>query len=91
MYERKLHDRIANQFYQGKVVIIYGARRVGKTSLCQGVMEVEKSNGKKVLYLNCEHLEVQQQFTIANPEDLKIPLGNAEFVVFDEAQHIKNT
>jgi predicted AAA+ superfamily ATPase len=90
MYKRKLSERVTNQFYQGKIVIIYGARRVGKTCFVKMLMEDEQKKGKKVLYINCEHIINQQQFTVTNPEDLKKPLGNAEFIVFDEAQHIAN-
>jgi predicted AAA+ superfamily ATPase len=54
------------------------------------MLENEKAKGKNTLYLNCEYLGVQEQFKVINPQDLKKPLGNAEFVVFDEAQHIEN-
>jgi predicted AAA+ superfamily ATPase len=90
MYKRKLSERITNQFYLGKIVIVYGARRVGKTCFVKMLMEDEQKKGKKVLYINCEHIINQQQFTVTNPEDLKKPLGNAEFIVFDEAQHVTN-
>jgi predicted AAA+ superfamily ATPase len=90
MYKRKLYNRIAGEFYREKVIIIYGARRVGKTVLCKEMLKTEESKGKRVLYLNCEHHEVRNRFTVANPADLKKPLESAEFIVLDEAQNIEN-
>ena len=34
MYFRIIQNKIENWFFQNKVIILYGARQVGKTTLC---------------------------------------------------------
>ena len=54
--KRLLQPKIEAVLFKGKVVILYGARQVGKTTL---IMEI----GKKfpdALYLNCDEPDVRQ-------------------------------
>lgn len=88
--KRCIQQKIENQLYKGKVIILYGARRVGKTFLSQQILENQKKEGKKVLYVNCELLDAQKNLETTNEQDLKKYLGNVDFVVLDEAQHIRS-
>lgn len=87
---RKLYDRIASQLYQGKVIIIYGARRVGKTTLSKKILENEVAKGKRIKYLNAELLSISQGLSTTNEVELKHYIGDVDLIVIDEAQHIKN-
>jgi len=54
MIKRSLQDQIEKQLYKNKVIILYGARRVGKTTLSKHILENQNKQGIKTLYLNCE-------------------------------------
>jgi uncharacterized protein len=88
--KRYIQEKIENQLYKGRVIVLYGARRVGKTFLSKQILKNQAKSGKKVLYINCELLDAKKNIETTNEQDLKKYLGNADFVVFDEAQHIKN-
>ena len=84
---RLLQSKIENRLFKGKVVVIYGARQVGKTTLVKQI--IDKYKGKS-LYLNCELLSVQQSMSIPEAEKLKNYIGGYNLIVLDEAQKISN-
>jgi predicted AAA+ superfamily ATPase len=88
MYERKLLPNITEQLYQGRVIIIHGARRVGKTTLSKQILAREKE--RKAAYFNAELLPVFQSFSTTDPILLKQAIGDANLIVIDGAQHIPN-
>jgi uncharacterized protein len=86
MIQREIQNIIENQFFKGKVIIIYGPRRVGKTTLSkQLLLGVENSR-----YINCELLENKMALETTNSLDLHRFIGNYSLVVLDEAQYIKD-
>lgn len=88
--KRYLQEKIEQNLYKGKVIVLYGARRTGKTFLSEQLIESQKKAGKKTLYINCELFDAKRKLETTNEQELKKHLGDADFVVFDEAQHIKN-
>jgi predicted AAA+ superfamily ATPase len=84
MIRREIQTVIENQLFKGKVIIIYGPRRVGKTTLSKQL--IEKQEGSR--YLNCELLENKTSLETTNSSALKSFLGNYRLIVLDEAQHI---
>lgn len=90
MIKRSLINQITPQLYKGRVMIIYGARRTGKTTLSKMILEEQEKLGKKISYINCEHLDIQKGLGTTNEKLLKNFLGNNELVVLDEAQSIPN-
>ena len=89
-FKRQLQPLIETQLYKGKVIILYGARRTGKTTLCKEILKTQEEKGIQGLYLNCELLSVKQRIETTNEIDLKSFIGNAQLVILDEAQNIKN-
>lgn len=87
MYKRTIQDEVEKWLFKGKVIIIYGARQVGKTTLVQ---EIIKKFGNSARYINCEFLENQEFLSVPSPEKLKNFLGNYKVVVLDEAQKVEN-
>jgi len=85
---RLIQPQIENRLFKGKVIVIYGARQVGKTTLVKQILE--KHKGEKSLYLNCELLSVQQNLSVPEAEKLKNYIGEHKLVVLDEAQKISN-
>jgi predicted AAA+ superfamily ATPase len=88
MYKRKLCPNITEQLYRNKVIVIYGARRVGKTTLSKQILIQESEKGKRTAYFNAELLPVFQSFSSTDPILLKRAIGDADLIVLDEAQHI---
>jgi len=84
---RLIEPKIKNNLFKEKVVIIYGARQVGKTTLSKKILNDNSKNGK---YLNCELASVQQGLSVIEAERIKSFLGNYKLVIFDEAQNIKD-
>ena len=88
MIKRLLENNIEGTLLEGKTIILYGARQVGKTTLVQNILN---NYGKIGRYLNCEIISVEQNLTKAEPEKLKAFLGDYKLIVLDEAQNLQNT
>lgn len=85
-YERILFKNINKWLFKGKVIIIYGPRQVGKTTLVKRII----SENHDSVYLNCEKPEVVDLLLSQSPERIISYTGKANLIVFDEAQKIKN-
>ncbi|MFH1385738.1 MAG: ATP-binding protein [Patescibacteria group bacterium] len=84
---RTIENKIKDRFFKGKIVIIYGARQVGKTTL---VKKILSDFGSESRYLNCEQLSVERGLNELEAEKIKSFLGNYKLIVLDEAQNIPN-
>jgi len=84
-YPRYLFDQINNWLFQEKVIIVYGPRQVGKTTLCKEIIDGQPNS----LYLNCEQVKIKDVLESGNLENIRAYLGDYKLVVFDEAQKIK--
>lgn len=84
---RDLQLLIEKRLFQKKVVILYGARQVGKTTLAQTILsKYHSSDG----YLNCEIIGVAQALARQDPHELRKVIGNSPIAVLDEAQRVPN-
>jgi len=83
-YQRTLQAKITEWLFQGKVIILYGPRQVGKTTLANEII----SGQSGALYLNCERQQVWELLNSGNQDRIRQYLGDAKIVVFDEAQKI---
>jgi len=88
MYPRILKKTVEQRLWKGKVIVIYGARQVGKTTL---VKEIINSNKNISLYLNCDEPDIREALTNKSSTELIRFLGEEKkLVVIDEAQRVKN-
>lgn len=87
MFKRTIQKEIEKWLFKGKIIIIYGARQVGKTTLSK---EITNPYGNDARYINCEFLDNREFLSVASPEKLKSFIGNYKIVVLDEAQKIEN-
>ena len=85
MVRRVYADKIKQAVDSKKVVILLGARQVGKTTLLKSLFEESQ-----ILWLNGDELDVQNLFENISAERFKAYLGNKKIVVIDEAQRIKD-
>src|SRR6266545_4449915 len=85
---RRLEGVIKDNLFQGKVVVVYGARQVGKTTM---VKKIADDLGRSYGYLNCDQLDVLGRLQNAeNSEALRLVMGGNKLVIIDEAQRVKN-
>ncbi len=83
--KRTLQDKISERIEPGKVVIIYGARRVGKTILMKEI--VNNFNGK-IMLLNGEDFDVQTLLANRSVANFRHILSGIDLLAIDEAQNI---
>jgi predicted AAA+ superfamily ATPase len=82
---RDLQKLIEEWFFRHKVIVLYGARQVGKTTLVKEILSKHKGNQG---YFNCELLPVKQLLERQDLSDIKRNFGEYPLIVLDEAQKI---
>ncbi len=88
MIERHLKKIIEKYLFQKKVIIVYGARQTGKTTLMGQILEPNK---EETLFLNGDDADIREMFTNLNATQLVPIIGNSKIVFLDEAQRISET
>ncbi len=84
---RKIQGRIESRLQPGKVIVLAGARRTGKTVLLKEIMK--KLNGP-TLYLNGEDYITGLKLQQKGLDEYKNLIGANKYLVIDEAQKIEN-
>ena len=87
MISRELEKQLVQHFFRGKIIMLSGARQVGKTTLIEMLLQKRK---EKVLYLNADETDVRELLTDTTSTSLKSIVGNHKIVFIDEAQRVKN-
>ena len=84
---RQALDLILKKMQPNKVVVLLGARRVGKTKLIEKL--IEKST-EKYLFLNGDDVETHNLLAVQSTANFKRLLGDTKLLIIDEAQEIPN-
>ena len=87
MIERLLKNLIEKRLYRNKAIIVIGPRQVGKTTLLKMLVSDTKN---KVLEWNCDEPDVRRRLTEPTSTELKAEIGDANLILIDEAQRVKN-
>lgn len=87
MIERLLKNLIEKRLYRNKAIIVIGPRQVGKTTLLKTLVSDTKN---KVLEWNCDEPDVRRRLTEPTSTELKAEIGDADLILIDEAQRVKN-
>lgn len=88
-FDRIIEPLIKANLFKKSVIVIYGARQVGKTTLVQKILKEEGRVDTR--YLNCDEADIQKMLSEAGTSiALKQIIGDARLVVIDEAQRIRN-
>lgn len=69
-----------------RVVVVYGARRTGKTTLLKKFLE---STDEKALFVNGDDIVVRQYLESQSTEKLRDFVGNHTLLLVDEAQYVR--
>ena len=85
MVTRSIKKQLRSQFFEQRVIVLYGARQVGKTTL---VREIIAEFQGSAIYLNCDEPDIREELTGATSTQLRHLFGDAQLVVIDEAQRI---
>jgi len=87
MIKRTIQSNVEKHLFKSKIIVIYGARQVGKTTL---VKEIQKKHGENSSYFNCDEPDIRRAFMDKTSTELKEFLGNKKLIIIDEAQRVKN-
>lgn len=90
MIKRSIFGKIMQNLFKNKVILIFGTRRVGKTTLVKQMLEQLSKQSQKCIYLNCDLLSVKQSLETTNEQMLKQKIDGYDVVVIDEAQNVVN-
>lgn len=85
--ERLVSGKFLESLEPGKVLVLYGPRRSGKTFLLEHLRGELERNGR-VLFLKGESRIVQENLSTEIPERLVSYIGDAKTLVIDEAQKV---
>lgn len=85
--KRKLSQEINKKLIPNRAVILYGARRVGKTTLIKHL--VNRLDGK-IKFINAENSIERNQLNTENFYKIKQILKGFDYLIIDEAQKINN-
>ncbi len=85
---QRYYSNLEDYIKPDRALIIYGARRVGKTTLINNFLS--KQNKYKSLLLSGDDIRVQQVLSSKNIDTIKNRIEDADLVIIDEAQKIPN-
>ncbi|MBI2020046.1 ATP-binding protein [Candidatus Daviesbacteria bacterium] len=91
MIPRLIEDLIlSNLKSSGKIILVLGARQVGKTTLVKDISRKLEKEGRKVLYLNCDLAEEMAAVNTNSKAVLERLLSGIDVLLIDEAQRLDN-
>lgn len=85
MISRIIYSSVCSRLYQGKAILIYGARQTGKTTLVKAILDQYPG-----IYFNADEPDVRLRFANRSSSELKALIGSHTLVVLDEAQRVEN-
>jgi len=86
--KREIQSQAEDALFKGKIIVIYGPRQVGKTTLAKLILQNQQRI--KSAYFNCDEPDICRSLTDKTSTELKLLLGDNKLVVLDEAQRVKN-
>lgn len=87
IYKRKIENDIRDKLFKGKIIVIFGLRQVGKTTLVKRLYN--EYNDKKAFY-SADIESERNIFLKAEPQAIRRYTNDAKLIVIDEAQNIEN-
>ncbi|MDO8621001.1 MAG: ATP-binding protein [Candidatus Levybacteria bacterium] len=90
MIPRLMEEAILKSLELKKIILILGARQVGKTTIIKKIQQKLAESGKKTLYLNCDSDEERNAVNTTSKVLLEKLLKNTQALLIDEAQRLEN-
>ncbi len=85
--KRHLQSTITKRLFKGKVIILLGARQVGKTTLIESIL---LDLDYPVIELNGDEADIRELLANTTSTRLRAIIGKSKIVFIDEAQRISN-
>ncbi len=85
--QRSIKKDIEKWLFKGKLIVVYGPRRSGKTTL---VNEILKEHSQEARYIDCDNITNRQALEIQDDKKLREFLGPGKLFIIDEAQRVLN-
>lgn len=86
MIHRDLYNVVEQKRNDNKVIVLLGARQVGKTTLIEDIIKTYKN----VLHFTGDDSDTRNLLKDASSSKLKNIIGTADCIFIDEAQRIEN-
>lgn len=83
--KRALLPQLQDYLIPGKVLVLYGPRQVGKTTLAHALMEASSLRSR---FINADELLYREALASQERQKLSEVLGDAELLIIDEAQRV---
>jgi predicted AAA+ superfamily ATPase len=87
MIFRNLEIEMEEDLFKNKVILLFGPRQVGKTTIIRSLLHKIDSN---YLFMNGDESDVQENLSKTNSTHLRLLFGNHKLIFIDEAQRIPN-
>ena len=87
MYKRSIEEKVKGWLFRKEVIIIYGARQVGKTTFAKDLASQIDPNYN---YIDCDLFPNREPLSSQNKEVLVKFVGGSKVVILDEAQRVEN-
>ena len=84
---RYIENKILSHLVPGKVIVLLGARRVGKTVLLKRIMD---QFNKEKIFLNADDYRTEAILAHKSAEEYRSLIGNNDLLLIDEAQKIQD-
>jgi predicted AAA+ superfamily ATPase len=86
MINRVLAEKIQDRVFKGRIIVLFGARQTGKTTLLKSVFSKEAD----MMWVNADEPDIQQLFSQITSSRLKAIFGKNKIIIIDEAQRISD-
>src|SRR3989344_866596 len=83
---RELEKHIKNNLFKGKIIIVYGPRQGGKTTMIKHLV----GDMPKVEYYSCDNIETRSKRQDANEKELGDFVHGKKLIIIDEAQLVSD-
>lgn len=85
--DRHLLPKLQQSLLLGKVLVLYGPRQVGKTTLANDLAD-SVSGSRKIRFINADELLYREALASQDRQILNEVLGDADLLIIDEAQRV---
>ncbi len=85
-FNRKIKHKFNKWLSRHEVILIYGARQIGKTTFIKSFVK----NTENAIYYNCENSFVKSALSEFNADKISSFFGNNKYICLDEGQTIDN-
>ncbi len=87
---RAIENQIIKKIKDKKVIVIYGSRQAGKTTLVKKISQQVSNKFREIKIVTGEDLETRRWLSSQSVSKLKEFIGKTDLLIIDEAQRIEN-